>query len=336
MTKRTKKPAEAPAPPPDESGFSLISNEKLLALYAAMLKHRMLERRIHGERVGRLSAGKRRAGSRGAGIYPTDRAAAAAGVAIDLLPGDAICAPRGDLAHGSLKGASLKRIFSAVFAPPGTRSAAGRAEGARANAPAAAETLAGRLKALERAVRLGLRRKKTGKIVVLFCGPAEPANEVWFKSLRSAAAARLPILFVCHSGPREEDFAPRAQDHGLPGIAVDGADVVAIYRVASEAIAHARRGNGPTLIECRPWVVAARKRGRGFAAAGDAVRNMETYLAAKGLFTRRFKAETVAQFERALDEAVAAVSQVPKSGHGASGLSPKRASKGRRARLPSG
>ena len=93
----------------------------------------------------------------------------------------------------------------------------------------------------------------------------------------------------------------RAHDYGLPGITVDGEDVVAVYRVVSEAISHARRGNGPTLIECRPWVVAGRKK----RAAGNAIRNMEEYLSRKGLFSAKHKSEVAAQFTRELEKAAA-------------------------------
>jgi TPP-dependent pyruvate/acetoin dehydrogenase alpha subunit len=55
---------------------------------------------------------------------------------------------------------------------------------------------------------------------------------------------------------------------------VDGNDVVAVYRVASEAIAHARKGHGPTLIDCRLSIPA------------DPLQNMRNYLIGKGLDAR--------------------------------------------------
>jgi hypothetical protein len=76
---------------------------------------------------------------------------------------------------------------------------------------------------------------------------------------------------------------------------------VAIYRVAAEALAHARRGNGPTLIECKPWLPADGARTRRRTGA---VGNMERYLIGKRLFSRRRKLETMAGFKRELDLAV--------------------------------
>lgn len=297
MTTLKKKPAAALATPPDatgDHGFSLISRRKLLALYAAMLKCRMMR-----ERIRRPSAGKRRAAFPGRGGE-----AIAAGIVIDLLRGDAICAPRGELAPRFLKGVPLRTIFGSVLTPrsaPGRRFDAVAAGDAGANVLPALETFADQFEVASRAARLGMRGKSM-KVTVLFCGREEFTDHAWEQSLRSAAVARLPMLFVCHGRPQAKNLAQQAQRCGLPGITVDQEDVVAIYRVASEALAHARRGNGPTLIECKPWIVRTPSRR---SRAGNAIRNMETYLAGKGLFKPKFKADVLSQFERELDEAAA-------------------------------
>jgi TPP-dependent pyruvate/acetoin dehydrogenase alpha subunit len=59
--------------------------------------------------------------------------------------------------------------------------------------------------------------------------------------------------------------------YAFPFISVDGNDVAAAYRVASEAVTHARKGNGPTLIDCR------------LSTPGDPIENMRKYLIGKGL-----------------------------------------------------
>ena len=65
---------------------------------------------------------------------------------------------------------------------------------------------------------------------------------------RSLSDKRLPVLFVHQTSDLSE--TSRAQVCGVPIIPVDGGDVVAVYRVATESITHARKGNGPTLIDC--------------------------------------------------------------------------------------
>jgi acetoin:2,6-dichlorophenolindophenol oxidoreductase subunit alpha len=80
------------------------------------------------------------------------------------------------------------------------------------------------------------------------------------ESLNLASVWKLPVLFVCQNnqyaehtalrkGTSIERIADRAAAYGMPGVQVDGNDPVAIYQVAQEAIARARAGNGPTLIE---------------------------------------------------------------------------------------
>jgi pyruvate dehydrogenase E1 component alpha subunit len=293
MTTRKTKPGAAPASPPGDDSFSLISNEKLLELYAAMLNCSLIQ-----ERVSLLAGNEQRAEFDGGGHQ-----ASAAGVAAGLLSGDALSAPRGDLATRFLKGISLPEVLSTLFRSHRNGSALTSAAEAQANILPSPQTLAGRLEAAERAARLN-KRTRNRRVVALFCRREEAADIAWQESLRSAAAARLPLVFVCHGRAESEDPAQRAQDLRLPEVTVDGDDVVAIYRVASEALAHARRGNGPTLIECKLWTVEGAKRSRR-TGGGDALRNMEKYLAAKGLFTRKLKAGVISQFTRELDEAVA-------------------------------
>lgn len=281
MTTRKKKPS-APA---GNDGFSLISNEKLLALYAAMLKCRILQQRI-----------RKLAGASSAAAFGSGHEASVVGAVLDLLPRDAISPPRGGLSPCMVKGVRLKTIFAWLGAQAGPLPP--RYAPRSVIAPGA--DLAAQLKAACRAAR---QNGKAGNknIVVLFCHSAQLMRGAALELLHAATFERLPILIVCHGKPGNEDIAPRAHDYGLPGITVDGEDVVAVYRVVSEAISHARRGNGPTLIECRPWVVAGRKK----RASGNAIRNMEEYLSRKGLFSAKHKSEVAAQFTRELEKAAA-------------------------------
>jgi TPP-dependent pyruvate/acetoin dehydrogenase alpha subunit len=292
MTTRKTKPGSAPAAQPGDGSFSLISNEKLLELYTAMLKCRMIE-----ERVRLLSGEGPRADFNCVGHH-----ASAAGIVAGLLSGDLLSASGGDLATRFLKGVSLPEIFSTLFHTHRNGSDPISTQDVQANVLPSSPSLDGRLEAAERAAQLN-KRTRNRKVVALFCTREEASNAAWQKSLRSAAAARLPLIFVCRGRDESDNPAQRALDLGLPDVTVDGDDVVAIYRVASEALAHARRGNGPTLIECMPWTVRGAKRSRS-SRAGNAVRNMEKYLAAKGLITRKLKAGVISQFARELDEAV--------------------------------
>jgi acetoin:2,6-dichlorophenolindophenol oxidoreductase subunit alpha len=271
MPPRKNRPGAASTAPSGTNKFPLISNDKLIALYTAMLKCRMLDERIHGEKTGVL----RRA---------PGREAVAAGVAIDLEAGDPVYAAEGGLLAGFIQKGWSRPVVRSLRDGPGR--ARGRAVGA--NAGALFE------RGLETARRL--KRVKTKKVAVLFLGSVAPP----VKAMRRAVKDRAPLLFVCCNEEEEKNLAAEAGGCGLPGIAVDCEDAVAIYRVASEALAHARRGNGPTLIECKPWLVADGARTRSNTGA---LGNMERYLAGKGLFSRRRKLETLAEFTRELDQA---------------------------------
>ena len=69
--------------------------------------------------------------------------------------------------------------------------------------------------------------------------------------------------------------------HGLPGIAVDVNDAVAIYRVAQEAIGRARNGGGAALIECVPFVLEGARGGRD--TSGEAIAVLEQYMLSRGV-----------------------------------------------------
>jgi TPP-dependent pyruvate/acetoin dehydrogenase alpha subunit len=89
-----------------------------------------------------------------------------------------------------------------------------------------------------------------------------------------------------------EDVALKTREFHFPVIPVDGNDVVAVYRVASESITHARMRHSATLIECHLW------------DGDDPILKMEQYLQRKGLFTPRLKRNIASAFARELDAAL--------------------------------
>lgn len=108
---------------------------------------------------------------------------------------------------------------------------------------------------------LGLKLMKTDNVVVDFFGDGAAQRGDFHEGLNFAAVFKLPIVFVLeNNGFAEytplskhfvgEDFASRGQGYGMPGIRVDGQDVFAVYEAAQAAIARARAGEGPTLLEC--------------------------------------------------------------------------------------
>jgi len=114
------------------------------------------------------------------------------------------------------------------------------------------------------AVGLGIAARQLGTdhVAVGFFGDGGANQGVVLESLNLAAIWKVPVIFVCenngyaeftptHSVTAGPGIARRADGYGIPGVAVDGTDVLAVYRVAAEAVHNARTGKGPTLIECR-------------------------------------------------------------------------------------
>jgi TPP-dependent pyruvate/acetoin dehydrogenase alpha subunit len=97
-----------------------------------------------------------------------------------------------------------------------------------------------------------------------FFGDGASNEGTFHESLNLAAVWKLPVVFVCENNGFGEftpaqtvtsvrDIAQRAQAYGIPGLIVNGNDVIEVYRYASEAAARARAGEGPTLLECKTY-----------------------------------------------------------------------------------
>ncbi len=116
------------------------------------------------------------------------------------------------------------------------------------------------------AVGAGLASKLRGdhRVSVSFFGDGATEEGHFHESLNVAALYRLPVIFVCENNfysshlhlleRRAEDNIYKAGEvHGIPGIRLDGNDVIAVYRAAIEAVNRARNGGGATLLECRTY-----------------------------------------------------------------------------------
>jgi pyruvate dehydrogenase E1 component alpha subunit len=97
-------------------------------------------------------------------------------------------------------------------------------------------------------------------VSLAYCGDGSTSEGNFHESLNIAAAMKLPAIFVvennqyAYSTPVRlqsavKEYAVKAQAYGMPGVTVDGTDVLAVYDATSEAVARARAGEGPSLIE---------------------------------------------------------------------------------------
>jgi len=111
-------------------------------------------------------------------------------------------------------------------------------------------------------VAMADRMRGKDTVTVTFFGDGAANEGAVHEAMNLAGARRLPIVFVIENNgfavsmpvteaTAAEDFASRASGYGMPGVSVDGHDALAVHEVAEQAVARARSGRGPTLIEAR-------------------------------------------------------------------------------------
>ena len=111
---------------------------------------------------------------------------------------------------------------------------------------------------------LSAKLRKTDQVVACFFGEGASNQGTFHESINMASTWKLPVIFVCENnlyamGTRQsrvmniENIADRAVAYGIPGAVVDGNDVLAVYETTQKAVERARKGEGPTLIECKTY-----------------------------------------------------------------------------------
>ncbi len=111
---------------------------------------------------------------------------------------------------------------------------------------------------------LSAQYRGTDQVCVCFFGDASTNQSTFHEAMNLASVWKLPVVFVCEnngygisvSQERHQnitDISVRAQSYNVPGITIDGNDVLAVYEAVREAVAYAREKKGPTLIECKTY-----------------------------------------------------------------------------------
>jgi TPP-dependent pyruvate/acetoin dehydrogenase alpha subunit len=250
---------------PSEQTFSLISNAKLQHLYATMLKCRMLG--AHAPKGKGKSFWK---GKEGATVAAT----------IDLQPQDALVLPSAPLLAGFLRGASLPALFRQAQESASAKGKLKRADAASAEG------------ALATGIAYAHYAQKSESVTVALLSENPEADDTGYHSLIFANAQKLPVIYLYNGDAAD---LTRMHSYGFPVVPVDGNDVVAVYRVMFECTVRARQGKGPSLLACQFFSA-----NKGTAASNDPIRNMENYLASKGLFEKELKPRIMLAFEKEL------------------------------------
>jgi TPP-dependent pyruvate/acetoin dehydrogenase alpha subunit len=169
------------------------------------------------------------------------------------------------------------------------------------------------------------QRAGDGRVALAICGDGATSNGRWHEAINWSAVQRLPVVWVvnnnqfAYSTPNEKEFAiptiaERGAAYGIPGVRVDGADVLEVFGAARDAVERARSGGGPTLIES----VSLRWRGHAghdpakyvptellehYVESKDPVKNFERHLVELGIVDDDMLASMQADIERRFEEA---------------------------------
>ncbi|MDE2667852.1 MAG: thiamine pyrophosphate-dependent dehydrogenase E1 component subunit alpha [Acidobacteriota bacterium] len=113
-------------------------------------------------------------------------------------------------------------------------------------------------------IALAYKMRRQRNVVLCYFGDGATSRGDWHEGLNLAAVQRVPVVFLCnnnqyaYSTPLEKqmpirDISIRARGYAMPGVTVDGNDVMAVYEATREAVELARDGGGPSLIECKTF-----------------------------------------------------------------------------------
>src|SRR5438477_5744524 len=203
--------------------------------------------------------------------------AIAVGVCAHLRPDDVVFSTHRGHGHALAKGVPPRELFAELFGRAGGCSR-GRGGSMHLFAPEAGlmgtSGIVGPCILQAMGAGYSFKLLKTDRVGVAFFGDGAVNNGAFHEGLNMASIWKLPVLFVCENNQFATEIpfsysagnpgvAGRAASYGMPGVEVDGNDVLAIHAAAKEAIARARRGNGPTLLECRTYRTRAHAEGMG-------------------------------------------------------------------------
>jgi pyruvate dehydrogenase E1 component alpha subunit len=202
----------------------------------------------------------------GGSFWQLGHEAISVGAALALGPGDVIAPMHRDLGAYLVRGMKPRRMMAQYFGRANgvTGGRDGNTHGCGdlrlgiigyiSHLPASMPVTVG--------AAMALARRGEGRVAMTFFGDGSSSEGLCHESLNWAAVFNAPVVFICennqyaYSTPlarqmKIADLADRAAGYGFPGVVVDGNDFFAIHEAAAEAVARARSGGGPALIECK-------------------------------------------------------------------------------------
>lgn len=297
-----------------------IPNELLVELYRRMLLIRHFEDKIYYLFLQGIMPGTIH-------LYQGQEAVAV-GVCANLRTDDVITSTHRPHGHCIAKGVPMKSMMAELF---GKTTGCCKGKGGSMHMgdievgaiPAIAIVAAGM--PIAAGAALAFKMTKTDRVAACFFGDGASNEGAFHEATNMAAIWNLPVIFVCENNlygasthvsmvMKVDNVSERAAAYGIPGVTVDGNDVIEVYAATHQAVERARAGNGPTLIECKTYRLGGHSRRDASAyrpkgekeewAKRDPVLLMKQYLIKEGITTEEVSDQLEKQIEQEIEEAV--------------------------------
>jgi len=236
-----------------------MENEKLVDMYRRMVRIRLFEERV----VKEFAAGN----IPGFVHVYSGEEAVAVGACANLTSEDYITSTHRGHGHLIAKGGRTDRMMAELY---GKKTGYNKGKGGSMHI---ADTSIGILGAngivgggipIAGGAALAAQMKKTGQVAICFLGDGASNTTRFHEGVNLAACWKLPVVYVLENNLYAEstciadvcrliNIADRSAAYGIPGVTVDGNDVMAVYEAVGEAVDRARKGKGPSLVECKTY-----------------------------------------------------------------------------------
>ncbi len=301
-------------------GEPALPEADLKHMYRAMLATRMLDSKaLSMQRQGRI------------GFYVpcAGQEAAQVGSSFALREDDWTLPTYRDTGVAILRGISMKTLFDHLFGNSQDlmlgRQMPNHWGFKSINFVSIASTIAAHLP-VATGIAMAMKMRREDKVVMTYHGDGATSEGDFHCAYNFAGVYKSPIVFICENNgwaislpasmqTASRTFAEKAEAYGFNGIRVDGNDVLAVYRASREAVEFARRGGGPTMIECLTYRMGPhstsddpnRYRTKEEMEAWrkkDPIERFRAYLERKGYWTKDYEDEIKSEIDREINEAV--------------------------------
>jgi pyruvate dehydrogenase E1 component alpha subunit len=236
-----------------------ISHQKRIDLYKKMVEIRLFEEKIRDLYARGMVPGS-------VHLY-IGQEAIAAGVCAHLRKDDYITSTHRGHGHVIAKGANLRYMMAELF---GKKTGYCKGKGGSMHIAdfdlgiLGSNGIAGGGIPIAVGAALSSKMRGTDQVAVCFFGDGSSNNGTFHEGLNFASVHRLPVVFICENNlygisvsqkqhQAITDISVRSIAYKMPGVTIDGNDVLAVYQTSGEAIQLARAGKGPTLVECKTY-----------------------------------------------------------------------------------